>query len=124
MILEAMCQASEKWLKQMEEAGTPVYEYDDEWPVTIELINQSPASVEARVLAKGSELNLFVIKCTKGYKLQWRDIKWTHDVDLLTTFTNDQALAEIDNSINPFDIQSIATSVRTIGERIEGFKKN
>ena len=121
MILETKCIASEKWLKEMEEAGTPIHEYEDEWPVTIEIKGQTPSSVEARVLAKDKDMNLFIIKCAKGYMLQWRDVKGTYSIEELTSFTNDLALAKMDSSLNPFDIQSIATAVQKIGETFTGF---
>ncbi|MFV9510201.1 hypothetical protein [Tepidibacillus sp. LV47] len=120
MILEARCQASESWLKKMEEAGTPVYEYEDEWPVTIEIKGQTPNSIEARVLAKDKDMNIFIIKCDKGYKLQWRDVKETYAIDELSLFTNDKALDMMD-TLNPFDVQSIATTVRKISEAFPDF---
>ncbi|TCS78230.1 hypothetical protein [Tepidibacillus fermentans] len=121
MILEVMCQASETWLKEMEDVGTPVYEYEDEWPVTIEIKGQTPNSIEARVLAKDKDVNIFIIKCDKGYKLQWRDAKGTYAIDELSSFTNDLALQKISSSVNPFDVQSIATAVRKIGETFPDF---
>ncbi|KXG43915.1 hypothetical protein [Tepidibacillus decaturensis] len=122
MILEAMCQASPSWMQRMEAAGTPIYEYDEEWPVTIEVKNHSDSFVEARVLTKGSELHLFVIKCSQGYKLQWRDQKWTQPIDRLNDFTNDSALEKANQSWDPFAVQSIATAVRKIGESFTALK--
>ncbi|WP_339061664.1 hypothetical protein [Tepidibacillus marianensis] len=121
MILETKCIASETWLKRMEEAGTPVHEYDDEWPVTIEIKGQTPSSIEARILAKDKDMNIFVIKCAKGYQLQWRDVKGKYAIDDLLTFTNELALEKIDTSIDPFDVQSIATAVRKIGKTFTDF---
>jgi len=121
MLLETKCVASEDWIKQMEEAGTPVFEYEDEWPVTIEIKGQTPSSIEARILAKDKDMNIFVIKCAKGYQLQWRDVKGTYVIDELVSFTNDVALEKIGTSINPFDIQSVATAVRKIGEAFTEF---
>ncbi len=119
MIIQTMCFADEQWLKLMENQGTPVYEFDEAWPVTIEILNQSHAAIEARIIGKGTELGLFIIRCTKGFKIQWREGKLTYSIDDFSEFTNRLILEKIDLTVNAFDAQTIATAVRKIAEELK-----
>ena len=119
MIIQTMCYADEQWLKSMEEQGTPVYEFDEAWPVTIEVLSQSKAAVEARIIGKGSELGLFIIRCAKGFKIQWREGKLTYSIENFPQFTNAFILELVDSTVNPFEAQTIATAVRKIAEEFK-----
>ncbi|GEM_PF-5521494 len=121
VLIEAYCKGSEKWKKDRALAGNPVYEAEEDWPVTIFITQQSIDFISARILAKDEDFVIWLWKFPdqqKQFKIELKDIDYILELDNLADFTNEIALSLIPKNFDPVKIQSLATAVRAIGEKL------